>query len=215
VPLCVNVSKIASRLTLPIGAVAVAAATVGAVLCSSTVADARSASSADPAARAGTVSVMGMMFMPGTVSTTLGGSVTWTNDDSLAHTVTSDQRLWDSGTKAPGATYVRTFTSAGSFAYHCAIHPEMRGKVSVPLTASGSAAKGYKLTWATVKGAGGVTYDVQTRLGSGRWVPLKAATAGTHAKFNPAASGKYSVRARTGKGSARSGWSPTVSVTIS
>jgi plastocyanin len=178
-------------------------------------ADARPAHAAHAAARAGTVSVMNMMFMPGTVSTTLGGPVTWTNQDSLAHTVTSDQGLWNSGTKLPGATYTRTFTSAGTFAYHCSIHPEMHGKVSVPLTSSGTASKGYKLTWATVKGANGITYDVQTRLGKGKWVSLKAATTGTHAKFNPAKSGKYSVRARTAKGGARTGWSPTVTVTIS
>ena len=91
----------------------------------------------------------------------------------------------------------------------------MRGTVKVPLTASGTASKGYKLTWATVKGTKGITYDVQTRLGKGKWVSLKAATTGTHAKFNPAKAGKYSVRARTAKGGARSGWSPTVTVTIS
>jgi plastocyanin len=178
-------------------------------------ADARPAHAAHTAARAGTVTVMGMMFMPGTVSTTLGGPVTWSNKDSLAHTVTSDQGFWNSGTKLPGATYTRTFTSAGTFAYHCSIHPEMHGKVSVPLTSSGTASKGYKLTWATVKGAHGITYDVQTRLGKGKWVSLKAATTGTHTKFNPAKSGKYSVRARTAKGGARSGWSPTVTVTVS
>jgi plastocyanin len=178
-------------------------------------ADARPAHAGHAAARAGTVSVMNMMFMPGTVSTTLGGPVTWTNKDSLAHTVTSDQGLWNSGTKLPGATYTRTFTSAGTFAYHCSIHPEMHGKVSVPLTSNGTASKGYKLTWATVKGANGITYDVQTRLGKGKWVSLKAATTGTHAKFNPAKSGKYSMRARTAKGGSRTGWSPTVTVTIS
>jgi plastocyanin len=199
---------------VPVVAVVAAGALVALAFSFGT-ADARPAHAAGPAARAGTVTVMDMMFMPGTVSTTLGGSVTWTNQDSLGHTITSDQRFWDSGTKVPGATYTRAFTSAGSFAYHCSIHPEMHGKVSVPLTSSGTASKGYKLTWATVKGSNGISYDVQTRLGKGKWVSLKAATTGSHAKFNPATSGKYSVRARTAKGGARSGWSPTVTVTIS
>jgi plastocyanin len=165
--------------------------------------------------RATSVSVANMAFSPGSVSTTLGGSVTWSFQDATAHTTTSDQGFWDSGTKTSGATYTHAFTSAGTFAYHCTIHSMMHGSVKVPLKASGTASKGFKLTWATVKGVGGITYDVQTRLGTGKWVSLKAKTTGTHAKFNPARSGKYSVRARTAKGGARSGWSPTVTVTIS
>jgi plastocyanin len=211
----VNFLRISSRLTLPLGAVALVAATTGAALCSTPTADARPTHSAATAARAGSVTVMDMMFMPAAVSTTLGGSVTWSNQDAVGHTVTSDQAFWDSGTKLPGTTYSRTFTSAGTFAYHCSIHPMMRGKVSVPPTAGGTAAKGYRLTWATVKGAGGITYDVQTKLGSGKWVSLKAGTTGTHARFSPAKPGKYEVRARTAKGGARSGWSPAVRVTIS
>ena len=194
-------ATIARRLLAPLAAGAVAAA----LLVPAGTADARAAS----------VTVANMAFSPGTVTTTLGGSVTWTFQDSVAHTTTSDQGFWDSGTKAGGATYARTFTSAGTFAYHCSIHTMMRGKVRVPLTASGRASGGYQLTWATVKGSGGITYDVQTRLGKGAWVSLKAATTGTHAKFNPAKAGKYQVRARTAKGGSRSGWSPTVTVTIS
>jgi len=194
--------------------VAVAAATA-ALLVPTTAAEARPASAGHVAARAASVSVANMAFSPARVTTTLGGSVTWTFQDSISHTTTSDQGFWDSGPKSGGATYARTFTSAGTFAYHCAIHTMMRGKVKVPLTSSGSASKGYKLTWATVKGTGGVTYDVKTRLGKGHWVLLRAATTRTHAKFNPAKPGEYQVRARTAKGGSRSGWSPTVTVTIS
>jgi plastocyanin len=193
--------KIARTLLVP--AVAVAAAS--ALLVPSGTADART----------GSVTVANMAFSPAAVSTSLGGSVTWTFKDAIAHTTTSDQGFWDSGTRSGGATYSHTFTSAGTFAYHCTIHSMMRGTVKVPLTATGTASRGYKLTWATLKGAGGITYDVQTRLGSGSWVSLKKATTGTHAKLNPAKPGKYSVRARTAKGGARSGWSPTVTVTIS
>jgi plastocyanin len=203
----VNPSRVPSRITLPLGALALAAATVGAVVCTSTTADA--------SARAATVTVADMAFSPASVSTTLGGSVTWTFSDPIAHTTTSDQGFWDSGSRSGGATYSRTFTSAGTFAYHCSIHPMMHGTVKVPLTASGSAGKGYQLRWATTKGAGGVTYDVQTRLGSGRWVSLKKATTGTHARFDPARAGSYAVRARTSKGGRPSGWSPTVTLGVS
>jgi plastocyanin len=161
------------------------------------------------------VTVADMAFSPAAVSTALGGSVTWTFKDPIAHTSTSDQGFWDSGTRSGGATYSHTFTSAGTYAYHCTIHSMMHGTVKVPLSASGTASKGYKLTWATTKGAGGITYDVQTRLGSGRWVSLRKATTGTHARFDPAKAGAYSLRAATTKAGKRSGWSPTATVTIS
>jgi plastocyanin len=200
--------KIAHSLLAPATVIAAAL-----FLVPSGVADARP--TVHPAARAASVTVANMAFSPASVGTTLGGSVTWTYQDSISHTSTSDQGFWDSGPKSGGVTFTHTFTSAGTFAYHCSIHSMMRGSVKVPLTSSGTASKGYKLTWATLKGVNRITYDVQTRLGKGKWVSLKAATTGTHAKFNPARGGKYSVRARTGKGGARSGWSPTVTVTIS
>jgi plastocyanin len=207
-----NAARITRRLLVP----AVAAAAATALVVPSGTAGAPVARPAThTAARAGSVTVANMAFSPAAVTTSLGGSVTWTFKDATAHTSTSDQGFWDSGTRSGGATYSRTFTSAGTYAYHCTIHSVMRGTVKVRLTASGTPGKGYKLTWATTKGAGGITYDVQTRLGSGRWVSLKKATTGTHAKFNPAKAGKYSVRARTAKGGKRSGWSPTVTVTIS
>jgi plastocyanin len=195
---------------------AVAATVAAALLVPAGTADARPVhASHHTVARAGSVTVANMAFNPAGVSTSLGGSVTWSFQDSIAHTTTSDQGFWDSGTKSGGATYSHTFASAGTFAYHCSIHAMMRGTVKVPLTRSGTASSGYKLTWATVKGSKGITYDVQTRLGSGKWVSLKTGTTGTHAKLNPAKAGKYSVRARTAKGAKRSGWSPTVTVTIS
>ena len=75
-----------------------------------------------------------MAFSPASVTVGLGEPVTWTFQDAIAHTSTSDQGFWDSGTKSGGATYSRAFTSAGTFAYHCTIHPMMRGKVAVPVT---------------------------------------------------------------------------------
>ena len=91
----------------------------------------------------------------------------------------------------------------------------MRGKVAVPVTATGSPNAGWTLRWSTKKGKGGVTFDVQTRRGSGKWKPLVTGATAASQKFNPAKAGNYSVRARTVKGGARSGWSPTTTVPIS
>ncbi len=161
------------------------------------------------------VTVANMAFSPAALTVGLGATVTWTFQDATGHTATSDQGFWDSGTRSGGATYARAFTSSGTFAYHCTIHSMMRGKVAVAVKTSGAPGSGWTLRWSTKKGKGGVTFDVQTRLGSGKWKSLvSGATVASH-RFDPAKAGSYSVRARTVKGGSRSGWSPAITVTIS
>jgi plastocyanin len=78
------------------------------------------------------VDISDFAFQPGTVTIQVGDTVTWTNNDSVAHTATStdDPALFD-GEMAPGESFSFTFTEAGSFAYFCEIHPEMEGTVVV------------------------------------------------------------------------------------
>ncbi len=87
------------------------------------------ASLASPAAN--TVMIQGMAFTPAAITIKAGQTVTWVNQDTLAHTVTGDQGGWDSGSLAPGASYQQTFPKAGQYAYHCSIHPFMVGQVIV------------------------------------------------------------------------------------
>jgi plastocyanin len=70
-------------------------------------------------------------FAPTPVVISAGGTVTWTNNDNTSHTSSGDDGSWNSGSIAPGAQFSRTFPSAGSFPYHCAIHPGMVGTVTV------------------------------------------------------------------------------------
>ena len=70
-------------------------------------------------------------YAPDELSVAVGTTVTWTNTDSTAHTSTSDVNGWDSGTVAPGGQFSFAFQTAGTFAYHCAIHPGMVGTVVV------------------------------------------------------------------------------------
>lgn len=70
-------------------------------------------------------------FDPPQISVPTGSTVFWTNDDSIQHTVTSDEGLFDAGPISPGNTFENTFDSAGEFSYHCAIHPFMTGVVIV------------------------------------------------------------------------------------
>jgi plastocyanin len=182
------------------------AAVVAALLVPSGTAEARAGAS---------VTVADMAFSPGTVTVAVGETVTWTFQDSVAHTTTSEDGFWDSGTKSGGATYSRAFKTAGTFAYLCSIHPMMRGKVRVPVTATGSPAQGWKLRWSTRKSKGRTQFDVQVRRGTGRWTSLETDTHAAGTRFDPARAGIWKVRARTEKGAKRSGWSPVVTVTIS
>jgi plastocyanin len=77
------------------------------------------------------VAISGFAFNPGTITVKPGTAVTWTNNDSATHTITADDGSWDSGAVAKGKTFSRAFASAGTYTYHCAVHPSMTGKVIV------------------------------------------------------------------------------------
>ena len=71
-------------------------------------------------------------FVPKFISIPIQSIVTWTNDDSIQHTVTSDEEgLFDSGPISPGNTFDNTFDMPGEFGYHCAIHPWMTGMITI------------------------------------------------------------------------------------
>lgn len=157
------------------------------------------------------VTVEHLMYMPGKVTVGLGDSVTWAFPEITNHTTTSDQGFWDSGAKAGGATYTRTFTSAGLFAYHCTFHPTMHGSVSVPVRVTAPTEAKRRIRWSTVKGSGSITFDVQVKVGSGPWTDFRVDTTRPAATFRPQDSSKpHKFRARTSSGGADSGWSKPV-----
>ena len=57
--------------------------------------------------------------------------MTWTNNGPSVHTVTADDGSFDSGNISVGKTFSHTFQTAGTFAYHCTIHPFMKATVIV------------------------------------------------------------------------------------
>jgi plastocyanin len=87
--------------------------------------------SASPTADATQVQIANLAFNPTSITVSTGNTVTWTNDDTLPHTVTAQDDLFDSGILDPGATFAWTFTDPGSIAYHCQLHPNMQGTVVV------------------------------------------------------------------------------------
>lgn len=87
--------------------------------------------SASSFAKTVTINIKDFQFEPGSQTIDLGDIVKWTNQGPAPHTSTSDINLWDSKNLSPGATFSRTFTTEGTFNYHCTIHPFMTGKIIV------------------------------------------------------------------------------------
>jgi len=70
-------------------------------------------------------------YGPTAIEITSGTTVTWTNDDFVAHTVTDIEESFDSGFVQAGSTWSYTFEKSGEFDYLCTLHPWMKGTVSV------------------------------------------------------------------------------------
>jgi plastocyanin len=78
------------------------------------------------------VSMEGIAFNPAEVSVGVGDTVTWTNNDSVAHDVTADSfSSGEPGGMMSGDTFEHTFEEAGTFDYVCTVHPGMEGTVTV------------------------------------------------------------------------------------
>jgi len=93
--------------------------------------DTTAADASDTPAEATAPVISDFAFDPDPISITVGDTVTWTNEDGFAHTVTADDDSFDSGNLDSGATFEQTFDEAGDFTYHCNIHSQMTGTVSV------------------------------------------------------------------------------------
>lgn len=77
------------------------------------------------------VLIQGMAFNPVTLTVAVNTTVTWTNKDGFAHTVTSDTNLFNSGTIGANGIYSHTFSTAGTYPYHCSFHAGMTATVVV------------------------------------------------------------------------------------
>ena len=83
-------------------------------------------------AESATVTIADLAYAPADVEVAAGGSVTWTNDEDVPHTVTfDDDAVAGSEELNQGDEFSATFETAGSYSYVCAIHPDMKGTVTV------------------------------------------------------------------------------------
>ncbi|HEY8115829.1 MAG TPA: cupredoxin domain-containing protein [Actinomycetota bacterium] len=76
------------------------------------------------------VRVIDFGFRPRTLMIARGTVVRWVNRGARTHTTTSNTGLWNHRL-APGETFRRRFRRMGTFAYHCSIHPQMTGTITV------------------------------------------------------------------------------------
>jgi plastocyanin len=70
-------------------------------------------------------------YAPAQIDVLARDTVTWTNDSVRNHTVTDDADAYDSGVIPSTYTFAHRFDAAGSFPYHCRLHPYIRGEVDV------------------------------------------------------------------------------------
>jgi plastocyanin len=76
------------------------------------------------------VAIDNFAFSPAALNVKMGQQVTWTNKQGVEHTVTADGGAFDHPMPS-AATFSFTFATAGTVAYHCTIHPFMKGTVVV------------------------------------------------------------------------------------
>ena len=92
-------------------------------------------SPSDPAQTPGkttTETISQFRFRPEALTVNLGDTVEWKNSDSLPHTATAEnEKDFDSGSIADGASWRFTANKKGSFDYICTLHPNMHGKLVV------------------------------------------------------------------------------------
>lgn len=77
------------------------------------------------------VDIVDFAFSPDVTSISPGGTVVWNNTGQGPHTVTADDGSFESGQIQSGGSAQATFATAGAFGYHCAIHPQMQGTITV------------------------------------------------------------------------------------
>ena len=79
----------------------------------------------------GAVAIEGFAFTPDSITVVAGTSVSWSNNDPTAHTVSAEDDSFDSDVLDPGKRFSFTFVDRGTYSYICNVHPDMKGTVKV------------------------------------------------------------------------------------
>ena len=77
------------------------------------------------------VEIEGLAFKPADIQATVGQTVTFSNKDSAPHTATLDDGSCTTPNIAEGGSDALTFNAAGTYPFHCNVHPDMKGTITV------------------------------------------------------------------------------------
>jgi plastocyanin len=78
-----------------------------------------------------TVSITSTAFAPKAVTINGGDTVTWKNVDTVNHQVVANNGAFASGQIAPNRAYAKRIDTPGTYGYHDALHPTLKGTVKV------------------------------------------------------------------------------------
>jgi len=78
-----------------------------------------------------TIQIRDYAFSPASLQVKVGATITVTNADEVAHTLTAKDKSFDTGRLEPGKSATITLRTAGTFAYLCSFHPYMQGSIQV------------------------------------------------------------------------------------
>jgi plastocyanin len=78
-----------------------------------------------------TIKMQKESFAPAKAAVVTGTLITWTNNDTVPHSVTAADNRFDSGAILPGKTFQWTANDSGTIAYHCIFHPSMTAVLTV------------------------------------------------------------------------------------
>ena len=97
---------------------------------------------AQPApAAAAEVEIDQFAFVPQRITVKAGTTVTWINEDDAPHTITSSSKLFKSKALDTEDKFAFTFTTPGTYAYFCSLHPHMTGVIVVEAVTGANAAR--------------------------------------------------------------------------
>jgi hypothetical protein len=156
-------------------------------------------------------------FAPAVAVVAQGQSVEFTNFGQVLHDARDGTGLdlFTTGyVEPPETATIGPLPGAGVYRYYCTFHPEMVGRVRVPVRASRTevpAGSPVTVRWAASRASTGLVFDVQRRRpGSDRYVDWRSGVTAGSARFWPSVRGRWAVRARVREraGDASSDWSP-------
>jgi plastocyanin len=172
---------------------------------------------------AGDITMFDNRYAPAVSVVAQGQSVEFTNFGQVVHDARDGTGLglFTTGYIAsPNTETIGPLPGAGGYRYYCTFHPEMAGRIRVPVTASRTqspAGSPVTVRWATSRAPTGLVFDVQRRRpGTEGFVEWRTGVTAASARFWPAVRGPWMIRARVRQqaGAGISDWSPARAIRV-